>query len=228
MVLIDLHSHSTISDGSRSIEEMVAAADRRGYTAYAVTDHVYGSDQAYRDVATEVRVQIDRLRPYTAVQLFAGVELSDLAPEHIAATATEARRCGAQVVVVHGECVSMSVAAGTNLAAVGAGDVDILAHPGLITEAEAEIAARNGVFLELSARVGHCWANGHVYKTAHATGAGLIVDSDAHDEAGLLSVPKYAAVARGAGASELSFHQMRDRLGPFLVNALARRASLLV
>lgn len=228
MVLIDLHSHSTISDGSRSIEDMVAAADRRGYTAYAVTDHVYGSDQGYRDVAVEVRVQIDRLRPYTAVQLFAGVELSDFEPQAIAAAATEARRSGAQVVVVHGECVSMPVLAGTNAAAVRAVDVDILAHPGLITEADAEIAARNGVFLELSARVGHCWANGHVFKTAQMTGAALIVDSDAHDEAGLLTLPRYTAVARGAGASELSVHQMRDRLAPFLVQALARRGAALV
>ena len=30
-MLIDLHSHSTLSDGTRSIEEMVMAAERNGY-----------------------------------------------------------------------------------------------------------------------------------------------------------------------------------------------------
>jgi predicted metal-dependent phosphoesterase TrpH len=29
--LVDFHSHSTLSDGTLSIEEMVAAAQRRGY-----------------------------------------------------------------------------------------------------------------------------------------------------------------------------------------------------
>lgn len=35
----DLHAHSTWSDGSASIREMVAAAAARGYTYHAVTDH---------------------------------------------------------------------------------------------------------------------------------------------------------------------------------------------
>ncbi|NIV31534.1 MAG: PHP domain-containing protein, partial [Anaerolineae bacterium] len=67
------------------------------------------------------------------------------------------------------------------LAAVGCGDVDILAHPGLITLEETELAARNGVFLELSARPAHAPANGHVAKMARLAGAKLIVNSDNHD-----------------------------------------------
>jgi histidinol phosphatase-like PHP family hydrolase len=59
--------------------------------------------------------------------------------------------------------------------------VDILAHPGLITLEEAELAARNGVFLELSAKPAHTAANGHVAKTARLAGAKLIVNSDNHD-----------------------------------------------
>src|SRR5438128_1313715 len=35
----DLHMHTTASDGSCSIEEMVAEAKRRGYQYMAITDH---------------------------------------------------------------------------------------------------------------------------------------------------------------------------------------------
>ena len=73
---------------------------------------------------------------------------------------------GARVVNVHGETVMEPVEPGPTLAAVSSANVDILAHPGLITPGDAAIAASNGVFLEVSARRGHGLANGHVVKTA--------------------------------------------------------------
>ena len=50
---------------------------------------------------------------------------------------------------MHGETICEPVAPGTNRAAIEAG-VDILAHPGLITEEEARLAASKGVLLEVS------------------------------------------------------------------------------
>ena len=38
----DLHTHTTLTDGLGSLEEMVAAAAERGYRYYAVTDHAPG------------------------------------------------------------------------------------------------------------------------------------------------------------------------------------------
>jgi DNA polymerase (family 10) len=35
----DLHTHTNLTDGVASLEEMLAAAERRGYAYYAVTDH---------------------------------------------------------------------------------------------------------------------------------------------------------------------------------------------
>jgi DNA polymerase (family 10) len=35
----DLHSHTTLSDGRNSVEEMAAAAKKRGYSYFAITDH---------------------------------------------------------------------------------------------------------------------------------------------------------------------------------------------
>lgn len=222
-MLIDLHSHSTLSDGTLSIEAMVAAAERRGYGAYAITDHARASDPGYRDVVAEVRYQIDRLRPHTHMTLFAGVELTDFAPESIPPVAEEVRQYGAQVVVVHGECLSLDVAPGTNAAAVRSPGVDILAHPGLLAERDADEAARHGIYLEISARQGANWGNGHVFRTAQKAGALMIVDSDAHDEAGLLSAPKVRALIRGAGGSELTVRRMTTQLAPALVEKLTRR-----
>jgi len=63
------------------------------------------------------------------------------------------RAAGAVLVVVHGETVVEPVPAGTNDAALLA-DIDILAHPGLLTPAQARQAARRGIALELTLRGG--------------------------------------------------------------------------
>src|SRR5262249_13588243 len=38
-IQVDLHSHTSLTDGVASLEDMVAAARSRGYSYYAVTDH---------------------------------------------------------------------------------------------------------------------------------------------------------------------------------------------
>jgi len=63
---------------------------------------------------------------------------------------------------VHGETLVEPVESGTNRAAVSYPAVDILAHPGLISAEEVEMAKENGIYLEISSRRGHCLANGHV------------------------------------------------------------------
>jgi histidinol phosphatase-like PHP family hydrolase len=106
---------------------------------------------------------------------------------------------GARVVNVHGETVSEPVEPGTNLAAAGSAHVDILAHPGLIKPEEASIAAGSGVFLEVSARRSHAFANGHVVKTAREAGARMVLDSDAHEPGDLMTREFAMKVALGAG-----------------------------
>ena len=88
------------------------------------------------------------------------------------------------------------------MAAVTSADVDILAHPGLIGPEEAAAAARNGIFLEVSARRGHGLANGHVVSMAKRAGAAMVLDSDAHQPGDLLTREFAMSVARGAGFSE--------------------------
>jgi histidinol phosphatase-like PHP family hydrolase len=109
---------------------------------------------------------------------------------------------GAEVVNVHGETPAEPTAPGTNAAATRCDLVDILVHPGLITEEDASAAKERGIFLELTFGRGHSLANGHVAKTALAVGADLLVNSDGHLPEGLLTPAWARKIARGAGLTE--------------------------
>ena len=113
---------------------------------------------------------------------------------------------------MHGETIVEPVEPGTNLAAVRCPDVDVLAHPGLLTREEAHIAAENGVFVELTSRRGHSLTNGLVYELASAAGARLVVDSDGHSPDDLLTAEFARKVALGAGvpAGELELVLQRN------------------
>ena len=56
-----------------------------------------------------------------------------------------------------------------------------------------------GVFLEISARKGHCLANGHVARMALEVGASLIVNTDSHSPSDLITRQQAERIARGAG-----------------------------
>ena len=197
---IDLHTHSFLSDGNLLPSEMLRRAEALGYAALAITDHADGSNledivkqlvRLYRDGATGFQVTF-----------IPGVELTHVPPAQIAPLAHRAKRLGARLVVVHGETSVEPVMVGTNRAAIECPDVDILAHPGFVTEEEAALAAVRGVFLELSARGGHNLTNGHVARVARLTGARLIVNTDTHSPADMLDQARAWKVALGAGLSQ--------------------------
>lgn len=179
---------------------MIRRAHRNGYRAIALTDHVgLGSlERLVRETIEDCRIA----RKYWNIAAIPGVELTHLPAPAIAEAAKRAKELGAWIVVVHGETIVEPVEKGTNLAAVSSPDVDILAHPGLITVEEAKSAAANGVFIEVSARRGHCLTNGHVVKLALAAGCRLLLDSDAHDSPDLLTPELAAAILQGSGLEE--------------------------
>jgi histidinol phosphatase-like PHP family hydrolase len=110
-------------------------------------------------------------------------------------------------VVVHGETIVEPVLPGTNRAGLEA-DIDILAHPGLLTPEEAALAARRSILLEVSGRKGHSFTNGHVVRVAQAAGAGLILNSDAHGPGDLLPKKMIEKIGLGAGLEREEFQQM--------------------
>jgi len=185
MMLYDFHTHSFHSDGELSPLELIRRAHVNGYQVIGITDHL--AIGSLERVIKEVSRDCELAKKYWDIIALPGVELTHLPPQAIDEVAREARRLGAQVVVVHGESIAEPVAEGTNMAAVQSAFVDILAHPGLITDEAATIAVKNGVFLELSGRKSHSSTNRHVALVAERTGAKMLVNSDAHDEDDLLT-----------------------------------------
>ena len=198
--MYDFHTHTFLSDGVLSPIELIRRAHHIGYRVMAITDHV-GPGNLELILKTLIKDCEMASRRWDILAL-PGVEITHVPKEDIDLLASEARRMGAKVVNVHGETVVEPVEPGTNLAAVSSKSVDILAHPGLITPDEARIAAANGVFLEVSARRGHGFANGHVVRVAQEAGAQMVLDSDAHAPEDLLTREFAMNVALGAGLSE--------------------------
>ncbi len=196
---IDVHTHTTLSDGDLLPSELLRRAACLGHVAVGLADHVDASNLE-AVIAALLRLADDEGGDYGLVPL-AGVELTHVAPRSIARLARRAKQAGAQYVVVHGETLVEPVAPGTNRAAVECPDVDVLAHPGLLTLEEARLAAAHGIFLEITARRGHCLANGHVALVARQAGAALLVDTDAHQPSDLMDLEMAQRIAQGAGLS---------------------------
>lgn len=196
-MLFDFHTHSLLSDGVLLPIELIRRAAVLGYTAIAITDHAAPSTMA--QVVGAVAADCSLAERHWDIRCVPGVELTHLPPEAIPELAREARARGAALVVVHGETPVEPVPPGTNLAAVQCAEVDILAHPGAITAEQAALAAERGVFLEVSARAGHCLGNGAVVAAARQAGAAVLVNSDTHAPGDLLTQKFAALVAAGAG-----------------------------
>jgi putative hydrolase len=196
---VDFHSHSFLSDGSTSATDMWNEAVALDHRALALTDHLSLEDP---------RPLLDRLHREAqawegeAFLPVVGVEVTKVPARRIAEVARAARKAGAEIVIVHGETILENVPAGTNHAALASGEVDVLAHPGLLDPRDAELAKANSVVLEISARRGHSLTNGHVVRRALEAGAELVVDSDAHDPSQLVRLELARKVALGAGVPE--------------------------
>ena len=130
-----------------------------GYEAVAITDHADSSNLDF--VISGIVKVADDLNGSQSVRVVPGVELTHVPPKLIGPLSRKARELGAKLVLVHGETITEPVAPGTNRAALEA-EIDILAHPGLITASEVKMASEKGILLEISARKGHSFTNGHV------------------------------------------------------------------
>ena len=194
--LYDLHTHTILSDGEMLPSELVRRMAVIGYSTVAITDHVDTSNAA-TVVATLLEVQ-ESARLF-GVRLLCGVEITHVPPSQIASVARQARKAGAEIVVVHGETTVEPVAPGTNHAACNCPDVNVLAHPGLISHEDARLAQENGIALEITSRGGHNRTNGHVVRIAREVSCQLVVDSDAHAPHDLLDKTSKENVAKGAG-----------------------------
>jgi histidinol phosphatase-like PHP family hydrolase len=198
MARIDLHTHSILSDGVLLPEELARRLEVFGLASFALTDHAGPSN--LRDIVEKTREASRYVSQSFSIRMLAGVELTHVHPKDIPGLAREARRRGAQIVVVHGETLVEPTREGTNMAACSCADVDILAHPGMLGKAEVAEARRNGVFIELTSRQGHCLGNGLVARLCPPDM--LLLNSDTHAPSDFVSEAFALRCAAAAGLPE--------------------------
>jgi histidinol phosphatase-like PHP family hydrolase len=194
--MIDLHTHTFFSDGILSPSELVYRAKYKGYTAIALTDHVDYSNMETVIVSITKVARI--LTENYGILVLPGAELTYIPPKLIKDAADKCRKLGAKIIVVHGETLAETVPPKTNICAVEAG-VDILAHPGHLSEEEAGIATENNVKIEITSRRGHDVTNKEVAEVALKKKAKLVLDTDTHIPKNLFSKELIAQVLSDAG-----------------------------
>jgi histidinol phosphatase-like PHP family hydrolase len=196
--MINLHSHSFLSDGAFAPSELARRFEDKGYTILGITDHIDISN--IETVIPQLVKVCAELNKTMRIKVIPGAELTYIPAESIADAAKRARKLGAKLILVHGETIVEPVLSGTNRMALKA-EIDILAHPGLISLEEARLAAEKGIFLEISCRKGHSLTNGHIAKITREARTGLIIGSDAHSSLDLIAPEMMEKIGYGAGLS---------------------------
>lgn len=185
-----------------------------GYKAIAICDHV---DYSNIKNTVEAILSFTRHWPaYAKIKVLPGVELTHLPLEQFKPLAKYARSKGIKIIVAHGQSPAEPVTAGTNRAALEA-DIDILAHPGMITDEEVLLAKKRGIFLEITARRGHRETNSLVAAKALSLGAKLIIDTDSHSPEDILSHDALINVALAAGLDTKQIDHLFNGVREFLV-----------
>ncbi len=217
----ELHTHSILSDGAALPIEMVRHQYQRRGEVIAITDHVSSADVDH--VIVGLKKDCKLAERYWNIVAIPGVEITHVPPFAIRKIARHAKNGGADLVVVHGETIMEPVMRGTNRAAIECPEVDILAHPGLLTPEDAALAAEHGTFIELTARAGHCLTNGHTVRIGLEAGVSFLITSDAHAPSDLLSTAEAKRVGRGAGLSKRATKRALSTTPKELLRRIDRR-----
>lgn len=211
--MVDLHTHSILSDGELLPSELARRYEEKGFQAIAITDHV---DFSNLESVSEKIVRFCREWPDSGrIKVYPGVELTHLPLDQYEEAVRRARAVGIQVIIAHGETIVEPVFPGTTKAALESG-IDILSHPGLISEDDVKLALQNGIFLELSARGGHCLGNGRVASLALKLGAKLCINSDSHLPQDIPTIKRLEEVGLGAGLGVQDLLKVREDVDGFL------------
>jgi DNA polymerase (family 10) len=208
----DLHSHTTASDGTASIEEMAAAARDAGYEYLAITDHSasmgFGSDVS----AERLREQITRIRGLSVdgIELLAGSEVNILTDGSLDYDDELLAELDWVIASVHssfrmpsGEMTERIIRAIENP------QVDAIGHLSgrkierrrpyhFDAERVIEAAARTGTMLEINSSPDRRDLNDIHARAAAAAGVPIVINCDAHRVRGF-EVARYGvATARRA------------------------------
>lgn len=200
----DFHTHTFLSDGELLPIELIRRAIALDHRAIALTDHVSASN--LERVISETIKDCRLAEENWDIIALAGVELTHVPVGSLDKLVKLAKSLGAELILVHGETLAEPVEKGTNSAAVKNPDVDVLTHPGLLTQAHAELAKENRIFIELTSRKAHAATNPHIAKISKETGAKLLLNTDAHAPEDLIAEhqAEKICIELGLGSSEIN------------------------
>jgi DNA polymerase (family 10) len=210
----DLHSHTTLSDGRNSLEEMAEAARGRGYEYLAITDH--SASHGFGDHVTAERLwkRIEEVRAFNegkrGFRLLAGSEINvgldgtlDYPDDLVAALDWV-------VASVHTSfSVSKEQMTERVLTAIENPDVDCIGHLtgrligrrepyGIDVEAVAEAAARTGTMIEINGNPNRRDLSDLHARLAAEAGVKIVLNTDAHGVDTLDNMAYAVATARRA------------------------------
>jgi len=213
--IIDMHSHSFMSDGIATPSELIRYALISGYSVFSITDHVDLTN--YKQVIDSV-LKLKDIN-YHPLIFIPGIEITHVKPCDIPIITDYARKMGIKWIGVHGETPIEPVIPGTNIAAIES-RVDFLAHPGFISGTDLKLAVKNNVRIGLTMRGGHSLTNGYVYQKGKNLGVKFIISSDAHKPSELFNDKTYMSTALGSGMNEEDFFELNSKLYDYIINEL--------
>jgi len=210
----DLHSHTTLSDGRNTLDEMAAAGRERGYAYMAVTDH--SASHGFGDHVTAERLwrRIDEVREWNrgkrGFRLLAGSEVNIDLDGELDYPEDLLDALDWVVASVH-TSFSISEKGMTErvLAAIENPRVNCIGHLtgrligrrepyGVDVEAVAEAAVRTGTMLEINGNPNRRDLSEHHARLAREAGATIILNTDAHGVDTLGNMAYAVATARRA------------------------------
>ena len=210
----DFHMHCTWSDGNQPLEEMIAAAAKRGYEYHSISDHSWGRGPKYGLTPVELRDQRERARAAGdrfGIRTLCSSEV-DILPDGSMDYPDE--------ILAELDIVIGSVHSAFNLSrdemtrrlirACENPYVAIIGHPtGRMLEgfsgyefdydAVFAAAARTGTALEIDGQAQRLDLPSALAQRAKTFGVTFTVDSDAHDVSHLANVELAVSQARRAG-----------------------------
>jgi len=195
----NLHCHSLLSDGALLPSELAMRHLASGYKVIAITDH---ADYSNIEFVVKSILGFAKAWPRNlGIQVLPGIELTHIPPIQFKPLTKYARAKGVKIIIGHGESPVEPVIKGSNRQALLAG-VDILAHPGLIADEDIMLAIEKNIFLEITSRHGHSDTNQHVAANALRLGANLIINTDAHAPADIITPEELKNIGINAGLSQ--------------------------
>lgn len=211
----DLQMHSTYSDGSQTLDDIVKGGLERDYAFCAVTDHSYGLPIAGGVSMTELAAQhreIDRLnaRYKGRFRLLKGIEANIRADGSVDMAPEELRQLEIVVAAPHSALRLATDQTARMRAAVRTPGVHILGHPrgrmygsrpGVSADWRRvfEAAAESGVAIEIDGDPARQDVDHDLARVAVEAGCLIALDSDAHSVPELRYAETAIAHARLAG-----------------------------